>query len=133
MPLLASVGQRLMRLATLGTGISPEAMADQAPGGSRGTLPLLFRIGTVGFGVDVYTAGFVATGLGIPRVPGWASAIAGDLIWFGLLLGTSMAAASVVDDDRVIAVAMVVAMLVIPRIARRFVPALRPAPRDRSR
>jgi len=41
-----------------------------------------------------------------------------------------MAAASIADDDRVIALAMVVAMVVIPRIARRFVPALRPAPTD---
>src|SRR6185436_9539088 len=92
--------------------------------------PVLARIATVGFGVDVYTAGFVATGLGLPRIPGWVSAIVGDLIWFALLLATSLAAASIADDDRVIALAMVIAMLVIPRIARRFVPALRPAPRE---
>jgi hypothetical protein len=39
-----------------------------------------------------------------------------------------MVAASVADDDRVIALAMVVAMIVIPRLARRFVPALRGEP-----
>lgn len=117
---LRALGKRMLAFATLGV---------QLPERSGGRLgPLLSRIATVGFGVDVYTAGFVATGLGVPRIPGWASAIAGDLIWFGLLLGTSMVAASVADDDRVIALAMVVAMIVIPRLARRFVPALRGEP-----
>jgi hypothetical protein len=95
------------------------------PQAATGVAPALSRIATVGFGVDVYTAGLVATGLPVPRLPGWASAIAGDLVWFALLLGTSMAAASIADDDRVIALAMIVAMIVIPRVARRFVPALR--------
>jgi len=125
-PLLASVGQRLMRLATLGTGISPEAMADQAPGGSRGTLPLLFRIGTVGFGVDVYTAGMLAVGLPVRNLPGWLAAIAGDLVWFTMLLATSIATAAVTNDDRITAAVMVVVMIALPPIARRFIPALRP-------
>ena len=67
----------------------------------------------------------LTTVLRVPRIPGWASAIAGDLVWFSLLLGTSIVAASLVDDDRVIGLAVIVAMILIPRIARRFVPALR--------
>jgi len=121
---IRALGKRMLALATLGV------RAPAHPGDALA--PVLSRIATVGFGVDVYTAGFLATGLGVPRIPGWASAIAGDLVWFALLLATSMAAASVADDDRVIALAMVVAMLVIPRIARRFVPALRPAPADQA-
>jgi hypothetical protein len=62
----------------------------------------------------------------VPRLPGWASAIAGDLVWFALLLGTSFLVASIADDDRVIAVAMIAAMLVIPRLAQRVFPSLRP-------
>jgi hypothetical protein len=126
-PLLASLGQRLMRLATLGTGISLEAMADQAPGGTRGSLPLLFRIGTVGFGVDVYTAGMLAVGLPVRRIPGWLAAIAGDLVWFSILLATSIATAAVTGDDRVTAAVMVVVMIAVPPLARRLIPALRPA------
>jgi hypothetical protein len=80
----------------------------------------------VGFGVDVYTAGMLATGLPVPRLSGWASAIAGGLLWFALLLGTSLVAANIADDDRFIALVMIVAMIVIPRLARRLVPALRP-------
>jgi hypothetical protein len=110
------LGRRLLSVAMIGVPKSEPA-----------TVPLaLSRIATVGFGVDVYTAGMLAVGLPIPRLPGWASAIAGDLIWFGLLLGTTIVAASIADDDRFIAVVMIVAMIAIPRIARRFVPALRP-------
>ena len=72
------------------------------------------------------TAGLLATGLPVSPPLGWASAVAGDLVWFALLLGTSVAAASVADDDRVIAVVIVVAMIAIPRLARRVVPALGP-------
>jgi len=116
------LGRKMMSVAMLGV---------RRPTRSQRLAPTLSRIATVGFGVDVYTAGALATGLGIPRIPGWASAIAGDLIWFALLLGTSIAAASIVDDDRVVGLAVIAAMILIPRIARRFVPALRdddPAP-----
>jgi len=113
------LGRRLQSLAMLGV---PRPAGDRAA-------PALSRIATVGFGVDVYTAGMLATGLPISHVVGWTSAIAGDLVYFALLLGTSLAAASIFDDDRFIAVVLIVAMIAIPRLARRFVPALRPDPR----
>jgi len=114
------LGRRMMALAML--GVRPP-QGDEAQGGRLA--PTLFRIATVGFGADIYTAGMLTTVLRVPRIPGWASAIAGDLVWFSLLLGTSIVAASLVDDDRVIGLAVIVAMILIPRIARRFVPALR--------
>jgi hypothetical protein len=114
------LGRRLLGLAM--TGVRLPTAADTA----RGRLaPVLARIATVGFGVDVYTAGAVATGLPVPSLAGWASAISGDLVWFALLLGTSVAAASVADDDRFVGLVVVAAMILIPRLARRFLPALR--------
>src|SRR4029077_15559941 len=94
------IGTRMLRLAMLGTR-SPRAAEVQAELRRRGVGPALFRIATVGFGVDVYSAGMVATGLPVPRALGWGSAIAGDLVWFALLLGTSMAAGGAVDDHPV--------------------------------
>jgi hypothetical protein len=111
------LGRRILSLAMIGAR-RPE------PGGRVG--PALFRIGTVGFGVDIYTAGALAMALPVPRIPAWLSAIAGDLVWFALLLASSIAAASVVDDDRVVGIVVIVAMLVIPRIAQRIFPSLRP-------
>ncbi|TMA49361.1 MAG: hypothetical protein E6J81_03465 [Deltaproteobacteria bacterium] len=85
----------------------------------------LFTLGLYTLSDTLAAIVWLTTVLRVPRIPGWASAIAGDLVWFSLLLGTSIVAASLVDDDRVIGLAVIVAMILIPRIARRFVPALR--------
>src|SRR5439155_23093639 len=58
------LGRRILSLAMIGVR-APE------PGG---VAPALSRIATVGFGVDIYTAGVLATGLPVPRLPGWTSA-----------------------------------------------------------
>ena len=113
-------GKRLMRIAMLGT---PMARQDPTVPASRPAA--LFRVATIGFGVDIYTAGAVATGLDVPRVLRWMCAIAGDLVWFSILLATSVVAASFADDDRVIGGVVLLAMLVVPWIARRLFPALR--------
>jgi hypothetical protein len=114
------LGRRLLGLAMLGV---PPARGDERRLGAA-----LTRIATVGFGVDIYTAGVLATGLPVPRIPGWAAAIAGDLVWFAILLATSLAAGAYADDDRVVAVAVLAAMIFVPRLARRVVPSLRPPP-----
>jgi hypothetical protein len=124
-PIIRRVGRKLLSIATTGVRVPRAADIDAGRGH---TAPTLFRIATVGFGVDVYTAGALASGLPVPRVAGWASAIAGDLVWFALLLGASIGTAWFVDDDRVITLVVVLAMIVIPRIARRLFPALRNDP-----
>ncbi len=124
-PALEWLGTRMIRLAMFGARM-PQAN-DVAT--SKGDGPALFRIATVGFGVDVYTAGMLVNGLRVPRLFGWAAAIAGDLVWFAILLATSLAAAAIVDDDRVVGGVVLVAMLVIPPLARRIFPALRHEPR----
>jgi len=126
------IGTRMLRLAMFGTRAPRAGDVDLASG--RGTGPALFRIATIGFGVDVYSAGIVMSGLPVSRVLGWGSAIAGDLVWFAVLLGTSLAAAAAVDDDRVVGAVVLVAMLVIPPVARRLIPALRnPPPNEAPR
>jgi hypothetical protein len=106
------LGRRMLSLAMLGVRAPERA----------GVAPALSRIATVGFGVDVYTAGMLATGLPVPRLAGWASAIGGDLLWFAVLLATSVLAAGIVDDDRFIGIVMIAAMILIPRLTRRFMP-----------
>jgi len=113
------IGQRVLRVAMIGTR---RPTAEEVRAGRLG--PALFRIATVGFGVDIYTAGALATGLPIPRLPGWAAALAGDLVWFALLLGSSVAAAQVFDERGVMVVVLVVTVLG-PWLARRIFPALR--------
>jgi hypothetical protein len=109
------LGRRLLSFAMMGVRAPERA----------GVGPALSRIATVAFGVDIYTAGMLATGLPVPPLSGWASAIIGDLVWFAVLLGTSVLAAGIADDDRFIGLVMIIAMIGLPRVARRFVPALR--------
>jgi len=87
--------------------------------------PALLRIATVGFGVDIYTAGALVTGLPVPRLVGWSAAMVGDLVWFALLLGSSVAAAHLFNDERATAAVVLVVTFVGPSILRRIFPALR--------
>jgi len=113
------IGQRVLAVAMIGTR---RPTVDEVRAGRLA--PALFRIATVGFGVDIYTAGALATGLPIPRLPGWAAAMVGDLIWFAVLLGSSIAAAQVFDE-RGIAVVVIAVTLLGPALARRIFPSLR--------
>ncbi len=121
-PALRWLGQRLMKVAMFGARVPTAADLDV---GVKGLAPALFRIGTVGFGLDVYHGGMLVAGLPVPRLLGWAAAIAGDLVWFAVLLVTSIATAAVVDDDRVVAVVVLIAMFVLPMVAKRLFPVLR--------
>jgi hypothetical protein len=119
-PTIRRIGQRAFAFAMLGVR-RPTAEEVQA-----GRLaPALFRIATVGFGVDIYTAGALASGLPIPRLPGWAAALTGDLLWFAVLLASSVAAAQFFDDDRVVSVVVIAVALLAPPLFRRIFPALR--------
>jgi hypothetical protein len=124
-PALRAVGKWFMKLALLGTRV-PVAADQQA--GARGVFQTLFRIGTIGFGMDVYTAGMLVAGLPVPRVAGWLAAIAGDLVWFVVLLITSIVSAQFSDNSTFQFVTMLVVMFLVPMIAKRYIPALRDAP-----
>jgi hypothetical protein len=119
-PTVRKIGHRVLRFAML--GVRRPTVEEVREGGLA---PTLLRIATVGFGVDIYTAGALATGLPIPRVPGWAAAMAGDLAWFTLLLGTSITAAHLFDDERVVAAIVIAVTLLGPTILRRIFPVLR--------
>ena len=116
-PTVRKIGRRMLAVAMIGTR---RPTAGDVQGGRLA--PALFRIATVGFGVDIYTAGALATGLPIPRLPGWAAAMAGDLAWFALVLGSSIVAAQIFDDERWIAVVVLAVTFLGPPIARRIFP-----------
>ena len=119
-PVIRRIGQRVLAFAMLGTR---RPTAEEVRDGRLA--PTLFRIATVGFGVDIYTAGALASGLPIPRLPGWAAALTGDLLWFAVLLASSVVAAQLIDDDRVVSVVVIAVALLAQPIARRLFPSLR--------
>ena len=119
-PAVRKIGSRLLRLAMIGVRRpTPEEVSSGRLG------PALLRIATVGFGVDIYTAGALASTLPIPRLPAWAAAMAGDLLWFAVLLSASVAAAQIFDDERWVAVVVIVVTVAGPSLLRRIFPALR--------
>ncbi len=117
---LRTIGRWYVRLAMIGA--KPPSIDDVRNGP---IWPALFRIGVVAFGFDIYHGGMVIAGLPVPRLLGWAAALAGDLIWFGVLFATSTAAAAVIDNDKTVGIITVVAMIAIPKIAEWIFPALR--------
>lgn len=119
-PMVRKIGRRMLAVAMIGLR---RPTADEMSAGR--IAPALLRIATVGFGADIYTAGALATGLPVPRVPGWAAAMVGDLAWFVILLGSSVAAAHAFHDERAIAVVVLLVTLAGPPILRRLFPALR--------
>jgi len=119
-PAVRTIGQRLMRVVMLGVR---RPSAEDVHAGRLA--PVLLRIGTVGFGVDIYTAGALASGLPIPRLRGWAAALVGDLMWFAMLLGTSIVAAQLIDDERIVMGIVIVVSFAGPALLRRIFPALR--------
>ena len=116
-----ALGRRVLKIATIGIRVP---RTEDVRAGDAGVGPMLFRIATVGFGIDVYMGGVLASGLPVPRVAGWASAIAGDLVWFAMLLAVSVSAAQVVDNDWALGAIVVVASVLIPVLARRLFPSL---------
>jgi hypothetical protein len=124
--LLRRHGRKVRPIRWLGRHVLSFAMMGVPRPEAGAALPALGRIATVGFGVDVYTGGILAIGLDVPRIAGWGAAIAGDLVYFAILLATSFAAASIIDNDWFVLGVMIVAMVVIQRLTRRFVPGLRP-------
>jgi hypothetical protein len=124
-PALRKVGSWAIRVALI--GMRPPR-AEDVRQGARGTWPALFRIGVVGFGADIYAAGMLVAGLPVPRVAAWGAALVGDLIWFAILLATSIAAAQVTDLTWVQLVIMLVVMFLVPKAAARVFPALRDTP-----
>jgi hypothetical protein len=119
-PRVRTIGRRVLRVAMIGVRPPTPEMVR-----SGQLAPTLLRIATVGFGVDIYTAGAIATGLPIPRIPGWAAALVGDLLWFLVLLGASIVTAQIVDDERWVMVVVIAIAFIGPALLRRIFPSLR--------
>ena len=135
-PILREAAHRALWILLLGIG---RPRVDTARGALRGAGSALFRVALISFVIDVYTGGLFAVGLAVPRVVGWAAALAGDLAWFGIYLGIVTVTARFDDDWRVIGVVMAVVVVafqvgvhVFARRARRQVGTYVPAPLDAS-
>ena len=106
-PLLARLGRRLGgAFQRAGAGANP----------ARGPLGLVF----VSFSVDPITGRTAAAAAGHGFVPGWALAIAGDMLYFTLLMASTLWLSGVLGDERLTIGAMLLLMLFLPSLVRRL-------------
>jgi len=85
-------------------------------GNAAGPLALIM----VSFGVDPMTGRAAAAAAGHGFVTGWAIAIAGDMLYFAVLMISTLWLNDLVGDEHVTIVVMLVVMLVLPSLIRRF-------------
>lgn len=85
-------------------------------GGARGPVGLVL----VSFGVDPMTGRAAAAAVGHGFVTGWALAITGDMFYFAVLMASTLWLNSVVGSERITIALMLVFMLVMPALLRRW-------------
>jgi uncharacterized membrane protein len=86
-------------------------------GNAGGPLALVL----VSFSVDPMTGRAATVAAGHGFVPGWAMAIAGDMLYFALLMVSTLWLNALLGDDRLVIGVMLVVMLVLPSLIRRGV------------
>jgi hypothetical protein len=74
----------------------------------------------VSFGVDPMTGRAAARAAGHGFVPGWSIAITGDMMYFALLMVSTLWLNALVGDDRLTIAIMLGVMFVLPSLLRRL-------------
>ena len=74
----------------------------------------------VSFGVDPMTGRAAASAAGHGFFSGWTIAIAGDMLYFVVLMASTLWLNNVLGDERTTIVAMLVVMIVLPGLLRRW-------------
>src|SRR5262245_31007502 len=131
-PLLVIVswlGRFLPPLAWLGRKMRALATRSGATGsGAKGPLGLVL----VAFGVDPMTGRAAAAAAGHGFIPGWGLAITGDMLYFLVLMASTLWLEGVLGDERLTVGAVLLLMLVLPSLVRRITGEVAP-PRQPTR
>lgn len=85
-----------------------------------GATPGPFLLVTIAFGVDPMTGRAAAMAAGHSFVTGWAIAIAGDMIFFSVIAISTLLLNNILGDGTLTAVIIMVLMLGVPPMIRRF-------------
>src|SRR5207237_9439879 len=123
--LLLALGRWVPPLARLGRRLGGVFQGGGAGAhAGRGPLGLV----PVSFSVDPISGRTAAAAAGHGFVPGWALAIAGDMLHFTLPMASTLWLRGVLGDERLTVGAMLVLMLVLPSLVRRWKARLTAAP-----
>jgi len=102
------------------------ARSGATAGGAKGPIGLIL----VSFGIDPMTGRAAAAAAGHGFIPGWSLAIAGDMIYFLVLMASTLWLEGVLGDQRLTIGVVLVIMLVLPTIVRRLARRVEERPRS---
>jgi hypothetical protein len=123
--LLVALGRKVPLLAKISEAMKKSMDKTAALYGAGGAGPITLIL--IAFGIDPMTGRAAALAAGHGFISGWAIAIAGDMMYFGVIMAATLKlSAALGDPNRAMAVVLV-AMLVIPLLARRVKVYFRPA------
>jgi hypothetical protein len=117
MHLVIAAGRRIPRLAR-----ATEAMrqAMKRTSGLYGSTGGPFTLILIAFGVDPMTGRAAAAAAGHGFVSGWALAITGDMIYFTVIMVSTLWLNAYLGDGRVTTIVILVLMFVVPLLVRRW-------------
>ncbi len=117
MRVLVAISRRIAILARFGAAmaVAMERTANHYGGTGAGPFVLIM----VAFGVDPMTGRAAAHVAGHGPVAGWAIAIAGDMLYYGVIAFTTLRLNAYIKDPNTTMVIVLGAMIVVPLVVRR--------------
>ena len=115
--LLALVFSRIPALVRIGLLMKQATARNVAHFGGNGGGPLALIM--ISFGVDPMTGRASALAAGHGWLAGWAFAIAGDMLYFGMIALTTLRLNSYIHDPNTTMWIVLAAMLLVPGVVRR--------------
>ncbi len=115
--LLVEIGKRIAFVARVGAAMRASTARMAAHYGGVGAGP--FTLIMIAFGVDPMTGRAAAMAAGHGFVAGWAIAIAGDMMYYGVIAYTTLRLSVYFKDPNMVMAIVLVGMIVVPMLVRR--------------
>lgn len=116
--MLVALGRRLPMLARITAAMAVAMARTAAHYGGRGAGPVALI--AIAFGVDPMTGRAAALAAGHGFVAGWAIAIAGDMLYYGVIAFTTLRLNAYFQDPNTTMLIVLGAMILVPIVARRL-------------
>ena len=116
--LLVAAGRKIPALATVAEAMRRSMARTAALYGGVSAGP--FTLIMIAFGVDPMTGRAAALAAGHGFVSGWAIAIAGDMIYFTVLMVLTLRLNAVLGDPNRTMAVILIGMIVVPMLVRRL-------------
>jgi hypothetical protein len=120
-----AISRRIAMLARFGAAMTVAMERTAAHYGGTGAGPFVLIM--VAFGVDPMTGRAAAHAAGHGVVGGWAIAIAGDMLYYGVIAFTTLRLNAYIKDPNTTMLIVLGGMIIVPIVVRRIRARWRPA------